>query len=236
MEKGYAVSKGINIYYEIYGKAKETLVFLHGNGESSVNFEKSALFFEKDFRVLLVDSRCHGGSGTGGDPLTINNMADDLYAVFNHLRIPKASVIGFSDGANIAMVFAGKHTERVDKLVLFGGNINNNGVKLSFQIPVAISYMLAKMAAHLDENAKNNADLLSLMAVNQHIDENIIKNIKNKTLVMAGEKDMVKKKHTEKIANLIPNAQLKIIKGADHFYPYRNNDVFNEDIKKFVSE
>lgn len=238
MESGFAVSSGANIHYNIYNEnnTSRTMIFLHGNGESSSSFEKSALYFEKYCRVITVDSRGHGNSDLGGEPLTIINMADDLYAVFNHLRIPKATVVGFSDGANIAMVFAGKHSQRVDKLVLCGGNYNNSGLKLSFRIQAGISCVLAKLAAKLDDTAEKNYKLLSLMTENQHIEESLLKKITNKTLVMAGEKDLIKETHTKKIAKLIPDSQLKIIKGMDHFYPYRDNEGFNAAIKEFLEQ
>ena len=232
----FAVSKGANIRYHIYSEEKkgETLVFLHGNGENSGCFENSAHYFENEYRVVTIDSRGHGESDLGGDPLTVLNMAEDLYAVFNHLRIPKATVIGYSDGANIAMVFAGKHRERVEKLVLYGGNYNNSGLSLGFRIRAAIGCFMAKLAAKIDENALRNYRQLALMSEDQHIDESILRSITAKTFVFSGEKDLIKPEHTKKISSLIPNCEYKIIDGADHFYPYNNNEKFNEDIKKFI--
>jgi pimeloyl-ACP methyl ester carboxylesterase len=212
------------------------MVFLHGNGESGASFEKSALFFSKDCTVITIDSRGHGDSDLGGEALTIINMSEDLYAVLNHLKIPKATIVGFSDGANIAMVFASKHPQRVDKLILCGGNYNNSGLTLSFRIQAGLSCFLAKVAAKLDSTAERNYKLLALMTENQHIEESMLKKITAETLVMAGDKDLIKEAHTRKIAKLIPTSQLKIIKNMDHFYPYRDNDGFNKTIKEFLTK
>ena len=58
--------------------------------------------------------------------------------------------------------------------------------------------------------------------------------IKAKTLVIAGTKDMIKKKHTELIAANIPGAKLVFVEG-DHFVANKNAEAFNRAVKEFLN-
>lgn len=59
--------------------------------------------------------------------------------------------------------------------------------------------------------------------------------IRQKTLVIAGTRDMTKKSHTELIARSIPNAELKFLKG-DHFIAAKKPDEFNREVERFLRE
>ena len=69
--------------------------------------------FSKHFRVIALDTRGHGRTPRGDAPFTIRQFADDLLAFLDAQGIGKADILGFSDGGNIAMVFALKYPERV---------------------------------------------------------------------------------------------------------------------------
>ena len=87
----------------------EPLILLHGNGENSEYFEYQIEFFSRYYRVIAVDSRGHGRSERGSGELTLQRIADDLFEFMNQLSIEKANLLGFSDGGNIALLFALKH-------------------------------------------------------------------------------------------------------------------------------
>lgn len=238
MNSGYVQSAGARIYFEINderndkNEKKPVLVLLHGNNESMDYFEKQRKFFGEKYSVLCIDSRGHGQSGFGGD-LNFNTMAEDVYAVLNSLRIPKANILGFSDGANIAMIFAYTHPERVDRLVLAGGNMTPGGCKTGFRIPIIISYWLCCLAAKLDEKSAAHRDIIALMVKEPKIKEADVKKIQAETLVIVGKKDMIKLSHTKKIAGLIENSELIVIDGADHFAIYDKAAEFNGIVSDF---
>lgn len=239
MKSGFVQSGSARInfeYYEHIEGERETLVFLHGNGESLESFEKQKDFFTKDYSVLLIDSRGHGQSDFGAQGLNLNLMAEDIYCVINHLRIPKASIIGFSDGANLAMIFAYTHPDRLNRLVLTGGSIRPFGCKLSFQLPIIISYILCSIAAKLDSKNDIHRDILGIMVKEPKIKESDLNKIKAKTLVMVGSKDMIRLSHTKRIVNAIKDSRLEIVPGADHFIPYKMPEKFNDTVLKFIKE
>ena len=209
------------------------LIMLHGNGEDCSYFEHQMESLAQHFRVIAIDTRSHGQTPRGNAPFTIRQFAQDLLEFMDEHNIEKAHILGFSDGGNIAMVFALAHPERVEKLILNGANLNAKGVKPSVQIPIEIGYRIAKMFANKSLEAKKNAELLGLMVNDPNVDPAELKQIICPTLVIVGNKDMIKKKHTRLIASSIPNAELSIIPG-NHFIANKNPDIFNNKILEFL--
>lgn len=205
------------------------LILLHGNGESSGYFEHQTEFFSDRYRVIAVDTRGHGQSPRGTADFTITQFAEDLHDLLDELSIERANILGFSDGANIALTFAMKYPEYVNKLVLNGGNLFPQGVKPSVQIPIIIGYHLTK----LFPKAKHNHELLSLMVNEPNIDPKVLYSLNIPTLVIAGTHDMIKEKHTQLIAESIPSAQLKIIEGT-HFIAHDSPYEFNRAVEEFL--
>ena len=133
--------------------AGKPLVLLHGNGESSEYFTHQLAVFPASRRVIAVDTRGHGQSPRGTAPLTLAQLAEDLREMLDQKGIEKADLLGFSDGGNIAMLFALKYPERVDRLILNGANLYPRGVKLAVQLPVVLGYGLVSLIAKFDKKA-----------------------------------------------------------------------------------
>lgn len=222
------------LHYEEKGSGSP-LVFLHGNGEDSSYFDCQTEYFSRTRRVIAVDTRGHGKSARGLAPFTIRQFAEDLYALSERLRLPKFDLLGFSDGANIAMIFAMKYPEKVNKLILNGANLNGNGIKPQVQIPIKIGYFIAKQFSKRSEKALKNAELLGLMVNDPNVPAEELQKITAKTLVVAGTKDMVRKKHTLLIARSIPHSQTVLIRG-DHFIAKKNSGAFNDSAERFLNE
>ena len=210
------------------------LILLHGNGEDVSYFEHQMEPFARHFRVIAIDTRGHGQTARGEAPFTIRQFAEDLLGFMDLHGIEKAHVLGFSDGGNIAMVFALAHPERVEKLILDGANLDASGVKRKIQIPIEIGYRMARMFAKKSPEARKNAEMLGLMVNDPNVKPEELAKIQNPTLVMAGDKDMIKDKHTRLIAKSIPGAELAIIPGS-HFIANQNPDAFNEAVLRFLS-
>jgi pimeloyl-ACP methyl ester carboxylesterase len=189
--------------------------------------------FAKHFRVIAIDTRGHGQTPRGEASFSIRQFAEDLLDFMNLHQIEKAHILGFSDGGNIAMVFALMHPERVEKLILNGANINASGVKRKVQIPIEIGYRIAKIFATKSPAARKNAEMLGLMVNDPNVKAEELSCIQNPTLVIAGEKDMIKDSHTRLIAKSIPEAMLSIIPG-NHFIANKNPDTFNEVVLRFL--
>lgn len=210
------------------------LILLHGNGEDGSYFVHQMEPFAKHFRVIALDTRGHGQTPRGDPPFTIRQFAEDLLAFMDRLGIGKAHILGFSDGGNIAMIFAMTHPERVEKLILDGANLDASGVKGSIQIPIEIGYRIAKLFARRDPQARKKAELLGLMVNDPQVKPEALSRIQSPTLVVAGDKDMIKDAHTRLIARSIPGAELAILPGS-HFVANRNPEAFNEVVLRFLN-
>lgn len=222
----------ISLYYQERGKG-EPFILLHGNGEDGTYFDGQLKFFSDRYRMIAVDTRGHGKSPRGTAPFTMEQFAKDLNELMIALEIQKAIILGFSDGANIAMKFALMYPEKTAALILNGGNVNTKGIKRSVQIPIEAGYRITGIFAGKSEQAKRSREILGLMVNEPNIKFDALHSISVPTLVIAGTKDMVKRAHTEAIARNIPDARLSIIQG-DHFIANKECDRFNQEVLAFL--
>lgn len=211
----------------------ETLILLHGNGEDRSYFVHQIPAFSQYFRVIAVDTRGHGQSPRGGAPFTLEQFALDLRDFMDEHGIQRAHILGFSDGANIAMLFAMRFPQRVNRLILNAGNLHPWGVRMRDQLPIVIGYALCALIAKVDSKAIPKRELLGLMVNQPHIQPAQLAQIGAPTLVIAGTNDMIRADETRRIAESIPNARLMILKG-DHFLANKNPEAFNEAVLQFL--
>lgn len=222
----------ITLYHQEKGN-KEVFILLHGNGEDGTYFKHQIDYFSDRYRVIALDTRGHGKSPRGTAPFSIEQFSTDLDDFMIGLGISNAIILGFSDGANIAMKFAIKHPNKVKALILNGGNLNPQGVKRTIQIPIEIGYRIARRFASKSPEANKNAEMLGLMVNEPNIELSELSKIKAPTLVICGTKDMIKENHTKEIANNIPEARLSIIKG-NHFIANKSHVIFNKEVETFL--
>lgn len=213
----------------------EPLLLLHGNGESSAYFQNQMGPLGSRYHVYALDTRGHGKTPRGSAPFTIRQFADDLAGFMEEQSIAKAHVLGFSDGGNIAVVFALRYPDRVDRLILNGANLDAKGVKRSVQLPIELGYRIARIFAGKSEGARRNAELLGLMVNEPNVPAKALASIRARTLVIAGTKDMIRQEHTRQIARSIPGAELALIEGG-HFIANQNADEFNRRVLEFLDE
>ncbi len=209
------------------------LILLHGNGENNGYFKNQIPVFATRFHVFAPDTRGHGQTPRGEGAFTIRRFADDLAGFMDRHGLSRAHLLGFSDGANIAMCFALKYPERVDKLILNGGNLTPRGVKARYQLPIEIGYYAARLFSGKDERAKAKAELLGLMVNDPFLSPHELAGIRAQTLVIAGTRDMIRTRHTRLIARSIPGAKLLFLKG-DHFIAAKQSAAFNRAVLDFL--
>lgn len=211
------------------------LILLHGNGEDSSYFSNQIVYFSKEYRVIAIDSRGHGKSERGEEPLSLKQFAKDLKAFMDEKGIEKANILGFSDGANVAILFALRYPKMVDRLILNGANLFPSGVKNRYQMPIEVGYIMTSVFAKRSEKAKEKNELLSLMVNEPRINPKRLKKLDMKTLVIVGKNDMIKESHTWLIYESLPNAELKVIDG-NHFIAQKNPEEFNKAVEEFLKK
>ena len=223
----------IRLYYQEKGKGRP-LVLLHGNGEDGSYFRHQMEYFSPQYRVLAVDTRGHGQSPRGTAPFTMSQFAQDLKTLLDELEINAPILLGFSDGANIAMKFALQYPERLTALILNGGNLHPQGIKRGVQLPIELGYRAVRLFAGRSQEARRNMEILGLMVHEPNLKPQELSAIQAPTLVIAGARDMVKTAHTREIAAHIPHARLAILPGY-HFIAGKNPERFNREVEQFLN-
>ena len=232
----YKQINGINMYYEIYGSGKP-LILLHGNGGSINSFKEQISLFAGHYQVIAVDTRGQGKStDETSERFTYDLFAEDIKTLLDTLKLKQVNILGWSDGGNTGLILAIKHPEYVKKLITMGANLNPERTSVSPKILNQTQTDLNKLKAKND--IKNRTDILLLeMLLNEpHILPEDLQKITAKTLVLAGEKDVILENHTRLIAKSIPNAELIILKGQTHFAPQENPAIFNQTVLDFLAK
>ena len=232
-EEELRMNMDIQHYYVEKGQG-EPLILLHGNGESCGYFRGQMDAFARRFHVYAIDTRGHGQTPRGDRPFTIRQFADDLLGFMDGHGIEKTHLLGFSDGGNIAMVFAMKYPGRLGRLILNGANLDPDSVKRYAQIPVEIGYRIARRFSEKSASAKAHTELLGLMVNDPNILPEELEAIRAKTLVIAGTRDMIRESHTRLIAEHIPDSELVFLRGS-HFVAARHPEAFNRAVLDFMS-
>lgn len=220
-------------HFYIQAGADEPLILLHGNGEDSGYFVHQMEPFSTAFHVIAPDTRGHGQTPRGTAPFTIRQFGEDLAGFLDTMGIERAHILGFSDGANIAMCFASHYPRRVKKLVLNGGNLNTKGVKLSTQLPIEVGYRAARLFARRSPVARRHMEMLGLMVDQPNLTDEELGRITADTLVIAGTRDLIKASHSRYIAEHIPHSQLVFVPGT-HFAAKENPEPFNRAVMDFL--
>lgn len=212
----------------------EPLLLLHGNGEDHGYFDRQISAFMPYYRVIAVDTRGHGRSPRGEAPFTILQFADDLRDFMDSLGLESAHILGFSDGGNIALTFALRYPERVRKLILDGSNLCPAGVRRKYQVPIELHWKRLRRAVERgDEGKRAELELFELMTLQPDIAVSELAGVKSPTLVIAGDRDMIKDSHTRLIAKNIPDARLVILRGS-HFIARDSAAEFNRAVLSFL--
>jgi pimeloyl-ACP methyl ester carboxylesterase len=225
---------GVKLYYEVYG-AGEPLLIVHGNGGSIADMSAQIAHFRKRYKVIAMDSRDQGKSGDSQNKLTYEKMADDLAALLDHLKVGPANVLGWSDGGIEALLLGIRHPTKVKKLAAMAANLNPSDDAIYPEILDLVKSMIEAIpaAARNTPQGKRELKVTSMMLDEPNIKPKALGAINAPTLVLAGDKDMIRDEHTVEIFQHIPNSQLVIFPNATHMVPFDDPALFNATVDRF---
>lgn len=230
----YIHTHGARIYYEVYG-AGPPLLLLHGNGGSINNFAPVIPELAKHYKVIAVDTRAQGNSTDDGRQVfTYELFANDIKILLDSLNITNATLVGWSDGGIIGLLLASKYPEYINTLVTMGANLNPDETSVRPSMLQQIRKDIAKIEKRNDPKEQVNLKLMQLMLTEPHIDPASLRSIKAKTLIMAGEKDIITEAHTRQIAAAIPGAELRMLKGQSHWVVTEQPTIFTREVLSFL--
>lgn len=199
------------------------LILLHGNGEDHSVFAAAAERLSSEFTVYAPDSRGHGKSVFDGE-INYRDMAEDIFCLITELKLDRPLLFGFSDGGIIGLILAAAHPGSLRALVTAGANLNPRGLRPGFR------WWLRYMAVF------HNSPLIRLMRTQPDIKKSELARIDIPALVLAGEKDMIRERHTREIAAALPRAECKILEGEDHASYVLDNEKLYEAVIGFLRE
>ena len=204
----YYEHNGAKLHYEFVGSVagadRAPVLLLHGNGESMHVFDKAIEPLLDKLPFLAIDSRAHGEST--GEAAGSDTMADDAASLLRALNVECCDVVGYSDGAITALLMALDHGVSFGRMILIGANIYPEGLKIGVR------------RANSDERG---AKLIEIMLSEPHIDPSELAAIKSRVYVLAGDRDVIRRSHTTKIFESMPNATMIIFDRQGHDIPQR---------------
>ena len=125
---GYAPVNGLNMYYEVHGGG-EPVVLLHGAFMTITNNWAGWISeLSKTRKVIAVEMQGHGRTADVPRDITYENLADDVAALLNYLKIPRADLIGYSMGGAVALECAIRHPDKVRKAVIISSMFRSDGM------------------------------------------------------------------------------------------------------------
>ena len=209
----------------------DVLIFLHGNGLHSGIFVNLYNYFSKRYKVIAIDSRGYGLSECGEVPYSIDLFAEDIIAFCSKKKLSNICIIGYSDGANIALMIAKKYPQLIHKLVIISGNYNVDGIKKWFRKIIKIFTILLMPFTKSFNPAKIQKSKLDLILNDIGITEIDLKQIVMPTLILGAENDIIYEEHVLNIHKNIKGSLLKIIKKTTHF-----NIISNSQLIRIIEE
>jgi pimeloyl-ACP methyl ester carboxylesterase len=260
----YVKRGGVNIYYESYGKGFP-IVFLHPFSTNGYIWYFQTFSFARTNQCVVIDERGHGRSDKPQQGYAMKEMAADVVAVLDELKINKTILVGNSIGGMIVMQLNLDAPDRVaGNLILSSGT--NVGAGMPPEAMAAFQKDLSGAFGGLIEGAvsaktkRERPEILDVMKAHFSVEENFprhvffaaasdpsgvfkwnitdrLKDIRKPTLVVAGEEDQATPVAANKLlADNIPGAQLRVVKDVGHFYQLEQPDGFNRELRQFIKQ
>lgn len=240
--KGYVPHAGAQIYYAVYG-AGTPVILLHGGLANSDWFGNQVpALVRAGHEAILIDSRGHGRSTRDHRRYTYELMASDVVAVMDALRIRRAAVVGWSDGAIIGLVMALHQPERLTRVFAFAANMDPSGVKAdvlanpTFKSAVGRSArQYARLSRTPDGFPAFQKAIETMWDKEPNYTARDLARIRTTVAIVDGDHDeAIKRAHTEYMARAIPGARLIILPNASHFAMLQQPGEFNAAMLGFL--
>lgn len=242
-DQGYVDHDGARIWYTTYGSGSPVILLHGGLGHSGNWGYQVPALVSSGHRAVLIDSRGHGRSTRDSRPYMYELMASDVLAVMDALHLEKATLVGWSDGACIALILAMQAPARVAGVFYFACNMDPSGVREIAPSPTldrcfsrhAKDY--AQLSATPDQFNAFVAAVTQMMKTQPNYFAHDFAGISVPVAIVQGEhEEFIKREHSEYIARSIPGAELIVLPGVSHFAPLQRPEQFNSAVLAFLGK
>lgn len=235
VQEGYVNVDGARIYYCRYGVG-EPILLLHGGLGHGGNWAYQVPFLTNlGYSVIVPDTRGHGRSTRDARPFSYELLAEDLRVLCQTLCIGKTSLIGWSDGAVTALIFADTYPDKVRSLIFFGCNTDPSGLReiadyggiigACFRRHRSDYAILSSTPSSFDELVQ---DVSRMQKEEPNYSAADLSRIRVPVTVLQSEHDeFIRMEHAVYLADTIPNARLTVLADVSHFAPLQRPSEFN---------
>ena len=210
---GYAPVNGLKMYYEVHGSG-DPVVLLHGAFMTITNNWTGWIAeLAKTRKVIAVEMQGHGRTADIERDISQENLADDVAALLDHLKIPKADLIGYSMGGGVAMECAVRHPDKVRKVVVISSAFRRDGMakegldaisKLSAEAfngsPIEVEYK--KLSPTPDEFPKFVKRMLATASKGHDLGADKLKATTSPMFFIFGDADGIRLEHVAEMFRL----------------------------------
>lgn len=193
----------VTMHYAVYGEEGHPLILVHGNGGNMDSLKEAAQYLANDYKVYVIESRCHGKSSDPGE-ISYDLMAKDIKEFIEKTELEKPYLMGHSDGGINALTVAYTYPELLGGFISCGANTKPDTFKPYFTIGVKV--------LNTFKPDKLNDMMLTLPQMNKEL----LSKIKCPAYIVAGENDIMWLSDTVFIYESIKDSKVSIIKNADH--------------------
>jgi len=243
----YVDAGGLNTYYEVNG-AGDPLLLLHGGLCPAETFDGLIPDLAEAYRVYLPERRGHGRTPDADGPITFEIMAQDTIAFMDAVDICDAHLVGYSDGAVVALHVALQRPDLVRKLVLIGAALNHDGLPAQVRemltaglTPEILPPFLRQLYANVSPDGPEHFEVVfDKLTATWQTEPNFalseLERVSAPTLFMLGDGDMVTVEHAAAVQRAIPEAQLAVVPGASHGLPMDKPELVSRLVVDFLAE
>jgi pimeloyl-ACP methyl ester carboxylesterase len=232
------------VWYASFGTKEargEPVILLHGGLANANYWGNQVKALQSRYRVIVMDSRGHGRSSRDDKPYGYDLMASDVLALMDFLKIPKAAIVGWSDGAIIGLDIALTHPERLTKLFAFAANSDPSGVSDITSSPVFNAF-IARAEKEYETLSPTPTEYQSFLAQVQKMWEtqpnwtadDLARISVPVWIVDADHDEAIKRENIEFMAANVPNAGLLLQPEVSHFSFIQDPEQFTADVVHFL--
>ncbi len=240
-QSGLAPVNGVKIWYASFGNG-EPVILLHGGLANSNYWGHQVRALAGRYQVIVMDSRGHGRSTRDARPYGYDLMAADVVALMDRLKIAKAAIVGWSDGAIIGIDIAMHHPERVSRLFAFAANSDPSGVADIAKSEVFNAYIARAGEEYRSISPTPNeyqafvAQIARMWKTQPRWKKADLAKINVPIWTVDGDHDeAIKRENTEFMAAHIPGAGLLIQPDVSHFSFLQDPEQFTADVMHFLA-
>jgi pimeloyl-ACP methyl ester carboxylesterase len=227
-QSGYSDVNGLKMYYEIHGQGKP-LVLIHGGGSTIyTTFGRIIPLLAKHRQVIGVELQAHGHTNDRDTDFTFEQDANDVATFLKNLNIPKADMLGFSNGGQTVMEIAMRYPQLVNKIIVASAFFKRNAAAPQFwegfdkATLTDMPEILREAYLTANNDAKGllnmfNKDVQRMKTFRDWTDEQM-KMIQAPALVINGNRDVGSAEHAVEMYRIIPNCELAIFPGGHGDY------------------